>query len=354
MIDYSVSAYDFTLDPDLIASEPLARRDESRLLVLRREDSFLEHRHFSDIAGYFSSGDILVLNDTRVFPSRLLGHKNSGAAIEVFLLRRLTTDSWLCLLKGKTPVGAVIDCGADLCATVCEKLDDGTARVSFNYQGAEFDAKLNEVGHMPLPPYIKREDVVADRERYQTVYADQAKAASVAAPTAGLHFTPELLEILREKGVKIVSVTLHVGLGTFAPVKTDDIREHKMHSEWAEMSAQTARAIGKAHRAGQRVFCVGTTSTRTVETVFSHPDYTALLDHDVEVPDFGAWTDIFIYGDYQFKAVDAMITNFHLPKSTLLMLVSALAGKENIRKAYSEAIKEKYRFYSYGDAMLII
>lgn len=337
------SDFFYELPPELIAQTPLADRASSRLLVLGKTDGTIEHKHFYDIIDYLRAGDCLVLNDTRVLPARLIGEKvGTGARVEFLLLNRKSEREWEVILKpGKKckPGVKVSFGGGKLIAEIKETVNDGNRIVSFEYDGL-FENVLDELGEMPLPPYITEK--LADRDRYQTVYSRHT--GSAAAPTAGLHFTPELLSQIQAKGVHIAYVTLHVGLGTFRPVKVDDVENHKMHSEFYTITADTARVINDARQNGGRVISVGTTSTRVLETVAAD---------DGTVSEASGWTDIFIYPPYRFKCVNCLITNFHLPESTLLMLVSAISSKEIIMKAYAEAVKEKYRFFSFGDAMFI-
>ena len=333
----------FDLPEELIEQEPMKERQMSKLMVLDKESGDVTHKIFKDIVDYIEEGDCLVLNDTRVIPARLLGKKeDTGGKIEFVLLKRKSADIWEVILKParKAKIGTRFSFGeGNLIAEIIEILDDGKRLVRFEYDGI-FEKILDEVGNMPLPPYItKRLD---DKERYQTVYSKNK--GSAAAPTAGLHLTLELLEELKNRGVKIVYTTLHVGLGTFRPVKTNNILEHKMHSEYFNISKEACDIINETKKNGKKVFAVGTTSSRVLET--------ATNEQGVIVPTSGE-TSIFIYPGYKFKMVDSLITNFHLPESTLLMLVSAMAGRENILKAYKEAIEEKYRFFSFGDAMLI-
>ncbi len=333
----------YDLPPELIAQTPLTDRASSRLLVLGKETGDISHKHFYDIEDMLCEGDCLVLNDTRVLPARLLGAKEgSGGKIEFLLLNRIDRDRWEIIVKpGKRakPGAKFVFGDGLLTAEVIESVNDGNRIVEFSYEGV-FENILDKLGEMPLPPYITEK--LADRERYQTVYSRHN--GSAAAPTAGLHFTPELLDRIKAKGVNIAYVTLHVGLGTFRPVKVEDVSNHKMHSEFYVMTEDTANIINDTKAKGGRVISVGTTSSRVLETV---------ADDDGKVCAKTGWTDIFIYPPYKFKVVDALITNFHLPESTLLMLVSSLAGKENIFKAYEEAVKERYRFFSFGDAMFI-
>ena len=333
----------FDLPEELIAQTPLEKRDCSKLMHLNKDSGAIEHLQFSDLPKYLHPGDCLVLNDSRVLPARLIGHRETGGQIEVLLLKDLGNDEWECLTKPgkKARPGTVITFGnGELTATVLSTGEGGTRRVKFQYEGIFLEV-LEQLGRMPLPPYIHAE--LQDQERYQTVYSKVV--GSAAAPTAGLHFTEELLDQIRGMGVQVCFVTLHVGLGTFRPVKEDEIEEHEMHSEFCIMPQETADAINKAKSAGKRVIAVGTTSCRTIES-FAKADGT--------MEETSGWTDIFIYPGYQFKCVDALITNFHLPESTLIMLVSALAGREHVLRAYNEAIQERYRFFSFGDAMLIL
>ncbi len=333
----------FELPQELIAQEPLLDRASSRLLVLDKNTGAIEHKSFYDILQYVHEGDCLVLNDTKVMPARLIGErKNTGAKIEVLLLTRKDMDRWEVLVKpGKKakPGDMILFGNGKLKAEVLEIVEGGNRIIQFVYDGI-FEQILEELGEMPLPPYITHQ--LKDKNRYQTVYAKQE--GSAAAPTAGLHFTPALLHEIQKKGVKIAYVTLHVGLGTFRPVKAENILEHEMHSEYYVVEQQQADIINETKKAGGRVIAVGTTSTRTLESV---------TDENGIVHGKSGWTNIFIYPGYSFRAVDCLITNFHLPESTLIMLVSALAGKENTLHAYHEAVKQKYRFFSFGDAMLI-
>lgn len=333
--------YDYYLPPELIAQTPLSNRSESRLMVLNREHKTIEHKHFSDIVDYLTDNDVLVLNDTRVIPARLYGHKeDTDALIEILLLRDEGNNVWQTLAKPqrRVKVGGIISFGdGRLKARCIMKEDMGICRFEFLYEGIFLEI-LDSLGEMPLPPYIHEK--LADKDRYQTVYAKHP--GSAAAPTAGLHFTPQLLEKLQQKGVELIYITLHVGLGTFRPVDEEDLTNHVMHSEYYEISAEAAQRLNEAKKRGKRIVAVGTTSTRTLESAY----------HDGFQP-CCANTSIFIYPGYKFKAIDAQITNFHLPKSTLIMLVSAFAGREFILEAYQKAVEEKYRFSSFGDAMLI-
>jgi len=342
--DKNLKTHDFWYDlPEaLIAQTPLQQRDASRLLVLNRETGAMEHRHFYDILEYLQPGDCLVMNNSRVLPARLLGHRPTGGAVEVLLLRDLGNKQWECLCKpGRKmqPGSEVIFGNGELTAVVTAVREDGNRVVEFRYEGIFLEV-LERLGKMPLPPYIKAE--LADQERYQTVYSKET--GSAAAPTAGLHFTNDLLEKIRAKGVETAFVTLHVGLGTFRPVKADDISQHHMHSELCMISGETADILNQTKAAGGRIICVGTTSCRTLES---------LVKEDGSFEARSKWTEIFIFPGYQFKAMDALITNFHLPESTLVMLVSAFAGREHVLQAYAEAVREEYRFFSFGDAMFI-
>lgn len=336
------SDFYYDLPQELIAQTPLERRDASRLMVLHRQDGALEHRHFYDILSYLQPGDCLVMNDSRVLPARLLGHRPTGGAVELLLLTDKGDGIWECLARPgrKLHPGAEVSFGdGALTATVVGETESGNRLVKFHYEGIFLEV-LERLGKMPLPPYIKEE--LADGERYQTVYS--RVTGSAAAPTAGLHFTKELLARIAAKGVQLAYVTLHVGLGTFRPVKAEEITEHHMHSEFCMLSEETARILNDARRNGGRIICVGTTSCRTLES---------LAADDGTFAPGSAWTDIFIYPGYRFKAMDALITNFHLPESTLIMLVSAFAGYDHVMEAYRTAVQERYRFFSFGDAMFI-
>ena len=339
----NTSDFNFELPEELIAQTPLERRDSSRLLTLDKNTGAVGHHHFYDLPDFMRPGDCLVLNDSRVLPARLIGHRPTGGTCEVLLLVDRGEGCWECLVRPgkKLRTGAQIIFGqGQLTATIERELEDGKRLVQFHYQGIFLEI-LEELGKMPLPPYIKAE--LENQERYQTVYSKVV--GSAAAPTAGLHFTPELLDNIQEMGVKVCYVTLHVGLGTFRPVKAEDIRDHEMHSEFCMISQETADIINETKRNGGRVICVGTTSCRTIES-FAAEDGT--------MTQRSGWTNIFIYPGYRFKVLDALVTNFHLPQSTLIMLVSALAGREHVLNAYQEAVKEKYRFFSFGDAMFIV
>ena len=338
------SDFYYDLPEELIAQDPLEDRTASRLLVLDRKTGAVKHKIFSDVIDYLNEGDCLVINNTRVIPARLIGEKEgTGGKVEVLLLKRRANDVWETLVKPgkKLKPGAKITFGdGRLRAEVLEVVEEGNRLVKFHYEGI-FEEILDSLGEMPLPPYITHK--LEDKEMYQTVYAKFD--GSAAAPTAGLHFTKELLNKIEEKGIKISSITLHVGLGTFRPVKVDDVNNHHMHTEWYEVNAEAAEIINETKRNGGRVICVGTTSCRTIESVADDNGYMKAKTGE---------TDIFIYPGYKFKVMDGLITNFHLPESTLVMLVSAFAGKENVLSAYETAVKEKYRFFSFGDAMILI
>lgn len=339
----NVKDYDYDLPEELIAQDPLEDRSSSRLMVLDRQSGEVEHRHFTDILSYLHPGDCLVINNTKVIPARLFGVKeDTQAKIEVLLLKRKENDIWETLVKpGKKakPGTKLIFGDGLLTAEVVDVVEEGNRLIQFHYEGI-FEEILDQLGQMPLPPYITHQ--LKDKNRYQTVYAKYD--GSAAAPTAGLHFTKELLQEVKDMGVEIAEVTLHVGLGTFRPVKVDNVLDHHMHSEFYMVSQEAADKINHAKESGHRVIAVGTTSTRTLE---------AAADENGKLHETSGWTEIFIYPGYQFKVIDALITNFHLPQSTLVMLVSALAGREHVLHAYEIAVKEKYRFFSFGDAMFI-
>lgn len=339
----TVEEFNYDLPEELIAQTPLKKRDESRLMVLDKNTGEIEHKHFKDIISYLEPGDTLVLNDTKVLPARLYGEKeDTKAAIEVLLLKNTEGDIWECLVKParRIKVGTVVIFGdGKLKATCVYAGEEGIRHFNFSYEGIFLEV-LEELGTMPLPPYIHEQ--LEDQSRYQTVYAREV--GSAAAPTAGLHFTKELLKEIEDKGVNIAYITLHVGLGTFRPVSVDTVEEHEMHSEFYQMTREVAELLNETRKQGKRIISVGTTSTRTLETIMNlYPEFR----------ECSGWTNIFIYPGYKFKAIDCLITNFHLPKSTLVMLVSALAGRENILHAYKTAVEEKYRFFSFGDAMFI-
>ena len=337
--------FDFYLPEELIAQTPLLKRDTSKLLTINRKENTYEHKVFSDIVDYFNPGDTLVLNNTRVMPARLYGQKkDTGAAIEVLLLKNKEHIMWECLVKPakRIKVGSIVSFGEGIMEAECVKvLDDGFRYFEFKYEGI-FQERLDELGTMPLPPYIKER--LTDKERYQTVYSKEV--GSSAAPTAGLHFTNELLDKIKQKGVNIVYLTLHVGLGTFRPVSVENIEDHDMHSEYYTLDKEAANVINETKKNGGRVFSVGTTSTRTLETI--------ARDNDGEIVPASGWTNIFIYPGFEFKCVDGLITNFHLPKSSLIMLVSAFYNREKVLELYKIAVENKYRFFSFGDAMIII
>ncbi|AZB43768.1 tRNA preQ1(34) S-adenosylmethionine ribosyltransferase-isomerase QueA [Bacillus sp. FJAT-42376] len=339
-----VELFDFELPEELIAQVPLEKRDASRLMKLDKKSGEIVHGHFPDITQYLQPGDCLVLNDTRVLPARLFGMKeDTGAKIEVLLLKQTEGDTWETLIKPakRVKAGTVITFGdGKLTATCVEEQEHGGRTLHFSYDGIFYEV-LESLGEMPLPPYIKEQ--LDDRERYQTVFSKEA--GSAAAPTAGLHFTEEILNELQEKGVSIAYITLHVGLGTFRPVSAETVEEHEMHAEFYQMTEGTARLLNETRANGGRIISVGTTSTRTLETIASS---------DGKFREESGWTSIFIYPGYEFKGIDGMLTNFHLPKSSLIMLVSSLAGREHVMNAYESAVKERYRFFSFGDAMLIL
>ncbi|MFC4558932.1 tRNA preQ1(34) S-adenosylmethionine ribosyltransferase-isomerase QueA [Virgibacillus kekensis] len=341
----NIEDFDFDLPEELIAQTPLKDRTASRLLVLDRQKNKIAHRHFADIKDYLREGDCLVLNDTKVLPARLYGVKeDTGAKVEILLLHQQEEDTWEVLAKPakKVKIGTTIEFGGGKIRATCTDLKDHGGRImKLSYEGILYEI-LDELGEMPLPPYIKEQ--LPEKDRYQTVFAREE--GSAAAPTAGLHFTTELLDELKDMGVTIAFITLHVGLGTFRPVSADNIDEHEMHAEFYHMTKETAETLTEVRESGGRIISVGTTSTRTLETI--------ARDHGGKFVESSGWTDIFIYPPYDFKAINGLITNFHLPKSTLIMLVSALADRESILHAYHEAVKERYRFFSFGDAMLIL
>ena len=338
----NIEQFDFELPEELIAQTPLEKRDTSKLLVLDKKTGEIEHKHFTDIIDYLESGDTLVLNDTKVIPARLYGVKEeTKALIEILLLKEVKKDTWECLVKPakRIHVGEIVKFSDKLSAQCTEVKDEGIRVFKLIYKGILYEI-LDELGEMPLPPYIHEK--LKDKDRYQTVYAKNI--GSAAAPTAGLHFTLDLLNKIKEKNVNVVYITLHVGLGTFRPVNVENINDHKLHSEFYIMSKETAEVLKQTRKNNKKIISVGTTSTRTLETI---------MNLYGEFKECSGWTDIFIYPGYKFKAIDNLITNFHLPKSTLVMLVSALAGRENIMNAYKEAIKREYRFFSFGDSMFI-
>lgn len=338
-----VEDFNYNLPEELIAQTPLEKRDASRLLVLDKKTGAIEHRHFKDIIDYLEKGDTLVLNDTKVLPARLIGQKEETfAIIEILLLKNTSGDNWECLVKParRVKVGTIVNFGNGKLKAECIAVgEEGIRHFKLLYSGILMEI-LEELGSMPLPPYIHEK--LTDQSRYQTVYAKEV--GSAAAPTAGLHFTKDLLKQIADKGINIAYITLHVGLGTFRPVSVDTIEEHEMHSEYFSMTKEVADLLNQTKKSGKRIIAVGTTSTRTLETIMTK--YNTFKE-------CSGWTNIFIYPGYKFKGIDCLSTNFHLPKSTLVMLVSALAGRENILNAYNEAVKEKYRFFSFGDAMFI-
>ncbi len=337
------SSYWYDLPSELIAQYPLQNRSQSRLLKLDKKTGNVSRYKFSEVIDFLVPGDVLVVNKTKVIPARLFGHKKTGAKVEVFLLNQLQDDVWECLVKPgrRLQIGAKIKIGDDFSAEIIDHAEEGGRIVKFYWNG-DFWQHLDKLGKMPLPPYIKRDSIAKDKETYQTVYAQER--GSVAAPTAGLHFTPELIDKIKSKNIEILEVVLRVGLGTFRPVKTDKIADHKMHSEFCEVSKQTTDIINQAKDEKRRIIAVGTTTTRTLES----------FTEDGKLKSGSHWTDIFIYPGYEFQIIDGLITNFHMPESTLMMLVSAFAGYENIMNAYKIAVQEKYRFFSYGDAMVIL
>lgn len=353
-----LSDFDYNLPKNLIAQNPVSPRDHSRLLIFDKEKKHIEQKHFYDITDYLKSGDVLVLNNSKVFPARLMGKKkDTGGKIEIFMHHVVKGSVWQCLVGGRgAREGLEIIFEKELACQILKNNQDGTWNIRFNKSGEELLDVVYRVGKTPLPPYIKRkgDKKTKDSEYYQTVYADNKKVGSVAAPTAGLHFTPRLIKKLEKKGVKFLYITLHVGLGTFAPVKKEDIKKHKIHTEWVEIKKDILKDILRAKSENKRIISVGTTSARALESCFSQSqfkDYSEI--HKLKIENYSSWVDIFIYPGYKFRVVDCLITNFHLPKSTLLMLVSAFAGKKNIDKLYALAVKNKYRFFSYGDAMFI-
>lgn len=335
-------SYYYDLPEELIAQSPVEPRDSSRLLVYHKDNKTIEHKHFYDVIDYLKAGDVLVVNNTKVIPARIFGFKDTGAKIEVFLHKRRNLKEWECLARPlkRLKIGDTVTFNKEFSCTLLEKLEDGLCVMRFNFEGV-FEHRLSEIGQIPLPPYIKEK--LRDSNRYQTVYAKIS--GSSAAPTAGLHFTPELLEKIKAKGVEIIEVLLHVGLGTFRPVKEDNILKHQMHSEFFELSEENAEKLNSAKSQGRRIIAVGTTSVRVLES--------SCNDQGVFTP-AKRETDIFIYPSYKFKAINGLITNFHLPESTLIMLVSAFLGRDETIKIYETAVKEKYRFFSFGDACLFI
>ena len=343
MKNMEVKEFDYYLPEELIAQTPLEKRSNSKLMLLNRENGSIEHKHFYDIIDYLNKDDVLVLNNTKVMPSRIYGEKvDTKAKIEFLLLKEVDKDCYECLTRParRVKVGTVVKFSDELSLEVLEKYDEGMCVVKFKYEGI-FIEKLDQLGEMPLPPYIHEK--LSDKDRYQTIYAQNL--GSAAAPTAGLHFTEDLMKKIKEKGIQIEYVTLHIGLGTFRPMSVENVKDHHMHSEWFKMDEETANRLNKAKEENRRIIAVGTTSTRTLEAIYSK--------YDKFVPT-AEETNIFIYPGYKFKAIDALITNFHLPKSTLIMLVSAFSKKEFVLNAYQEAIKNNYRFFSFGDSMFIL
>jgi len=337
------NSYYYDLPEKLIAQYPLQKRDNSRLLYLSKDTGNVEHHNFGELPSLIGSNDILVINKTKVIPARLFGKRDTGGKVEVFLLNMIEEDVWECLVKPgrKLKPGITVNFGDKLTGKIIDYTDDGARKIKFEYEG-DFWQIIDEIGTVPLPPYIKREAQNSDKNTYQTVYAKEK--GSVAAPTAGLHFTKEIFDELKKNGVQVIELTLHVGLGTFRPVKSEDILSHIMHSEYCQIDKETAEIINKAKANNQRIIAVGTTTTRTLES-FAENGILKYGSH---------WTDIFIYPGKKLQIIDGLITNFHMPESTLMMLVSAFAGYENIMNAYQIAVKEEYRFFSYGDAMLIL
>lgn len=348
---YKKSTYRYHLPPELIAQYPPKKRDDCRLLCLNRQSGETVNYHFNDITSYLQNGDVLVINTSKVIPARLTGRKESGAAVEVLLLRELEEGLWECLVKpgNRLKKGAGIIFSDDLQGTIAEHDKEGIRRVEFHYK-KDFWQILNKIGKMPLPPYIKRDSEQQDFLDYQTVYASEK--GSAAAPTAGLHFTPEILHELQNKGVIITNVILHIGLDTFRPVKAENILDHQIHREYCSVPIETADIINSAKKEGRRIIAVGTTSVRTLESFAV--DRSGQLEEGIFLGSGSQWSQLFIYPGFSFAIIDGLLTNFHLPESTLLMLVSAFAGYENILRAYKEAVRERYRFFSYGDAMLIL
>lgn len=334
--------FNYHLPKNLIAQKPARPRDHARLLVLDRKNNKISHDYFYNLTRYLSADDVLVLNDTKVFPARLPGHKVSGGQVEIFLLKPIKTGVWEALVGGRTKLGDKIILTKGFSATVLRNRNEKIKQIKFNISGAKLNKKILQLGHTPLPPYIKTKDSREIRAAYQTVFARYQ--GSVAAPTAGLHFTPALLKKLKKQGIKIYKITLHVGWGTFAPVTSQQVEEHKLHPEWASISPGTARALNRLKAQGRKIVAVGTTSARALE---------ARSNANGQLKSGGTWINLYIYPGYKFKFIDKLITNFHLPKTSLLFLVSALASRAKIMRAYSSAVKKKYRFYSFGDAMLI-
>jgi len=339
----NIKLFDYHLPAELIAQKPVSPRDHSRLFVFDRISKKIQHKHFYDLADLLGADDVLVLNETKVFPARLKAKKKTGGVLEIFLLQEIATDSYQVMVGGRRfGVGDKIDFARNFSAHFIKQEKDNIWQIKFNVSGASLDKKIEQYGQTPLPPYIKAKDTKAVRQRYQTTYAKNR--GSVAAPTAGLHFTPQLLKKLEKKGVRIFKVTLHVGLGTFAPVTATDITQHHIHQEWVEIDQQTARALNDLKKQGKNIIAVGTTSARTLE---------AMSNTDGKLKSGAKWVDIYIYPGYKYRFVDELITNFHLPKSSLLFMVSALAGRQAMMECYKLAVKKKYRLFSFGDAMYI-
>lgn len=349
---FGLKDFNYSLPQELIAQKPVRPRDHSRLLKINRVSGAIEHSRFDKLTDFLKTGDVLVINNSKVFPARLRGVKEkSGGRVEVLLHQMKAEDTWECLLKGKPKLGTVIKFKNSLTATLVKIQEDGTAWLRFNFKGEKFWRIINRLGEMPLPPYIQPDNKKKNNQsRYQTVYANNGQLGSVAAPTAGLHFTKRMLKKLKDKGVIVVPITLHVGLGTFATVREEDIRQHKMHQESFFVSSSAIKKIRQAKRAGQRLIAVGTTSCRTLESMAQ----TGVINDWPENKDYYGSTKLFIYPGYKFLLIDALITNFHLPQSTLLMLVAAFTSLSATKRAYQIAVQEKYRFYSYGDAMIIL
>lgn len=337
-----ISLFDYKLPKELIAQEPAKPRDNSRLLILDRKNKKITHKHFFDLPDYLNENDVLVVNETKVFPARLYGHKKTSGKVEVLLTEK-KKNTWLAMIGGRNlNIGDFIFFEKNLKAEILKDIDGKTKEIKFNKKGLIFDKIVDDIGHTPLPPYIKTKDNKKIKKDYQTIYANSR--GSAAAPTAGLHFTKRVLNKLNKKGIKIFKVTLHVSLGTFAPVEVEDIKKHKIHHEWASIDIASAKELNKLKKQGKKIIAVGTTSARTLE---------AFADKDKHIKSGSKWVDIYIYPGYKYKFVDDLITNFHLPKSSLLFMVSALAGRELIMKTYKKAVKLKYRFFSFGDAMFI-
>lgn len=352
----NLSDFDYNLPKELIAQKPASPRESSRLLIYNRQNNKIDHKHFYDLPKYLKTGDVLFLNNSKVFSARLFANRKTGAKIEIFLLKNISKkdNAWQCLLKGKTNLNEILSLENNLEAKILEK-NENIFNIIFNQEYLDFVKTIEQIGETPLPPYIKKDQNRNDKTNYQTVYAKDNKLGSSAAPTAGLHFSQKIFEELKSKGVEILEATLHVGLGTFLPIKSENILEHKMHSEEVEISAEVINKLIKAKNNQQRIIAVGTTSCRILESLNKFLDFDKnkqkYLEYKGDNLQFS--TDIFIYPGYKFALIDGLVTNFHLPKSSLLLLISAIIGREEVLKAYQEAIKEKYRFFSYGDAMFI-